>query len=127
MAPTLYWEGPPSANPWGGYRHWAEAYPGQDEPDWSLRQPSLHALSQPGGRHAELQHMEYERRVQLGESPVIEPPLPYEDTVYHLQLDANGNVIYDVTKSPIVTQGKKGGGALDLWDAVDQLTALRTF
>ena len=47
MAPTLYWEGPPSANPWGGYRHWVEAYPGQDEPDWSLRKPSLHALSQP--------------------------------------------------------------------------------
>ena len=105
MAPLLWWEGLPCHNPWGGYRHWAEAYPGQDEPDWSLRKPSLHALSQPGGRHAELQHMEYERRVQLGESPVIEPPLPYEDTVYHLQLDANGNVIYDVTKPPIVTQG----------------------
>ena len=41
---------------------WTEAYPGQDEPDWSLRKPSLHALSQPGGRHAELQHMEFERR-----------------------------------------------------------------
>ena len=59
--------GAASANPWGGLRHWAAAYPGQDEPDWSLRKPSLHALSEPGGRHAELQHMEYERRVQLGE------------------------------------------------------------
>ena len=90
MAPTLYWEGPPSANPWGGYRHWAAAYPGQDEPDWSLRKPSHQALSEPGGRHAELQYMEYERRVQLGESPVIEPPLPYEDMVHHLVHLATG-------------------------------------